>query len=71
MIKNEQIEALIGAIRSISNGGTAPGSQPEGLEMVAIALAGEGNLKPVGEGLSEVAQAINNLADAIREVGTK
>ena len=68
---NEQIERFIFAIRNISSGGT---SGPEGLEGVAMALAGEGppGRKSVNSGLGQIAASLSEiesgLVDAIREV---
>jgi hypothetical protein len=71
--------ALVAAIRSIAHGGI---SGPEGLEALAVALAGNNLKYPVGTqimqtasalsdaaiALGEVASAIDNVADAIRSL---
>ena len=47
---------LVTAVRLIAHG---PTSGATGLEMVAMALAGEGLVDPVGRGLADIANAIN------------
>jgi len=59
----EQIaEIIAGAIRSVSHGGV---SGPEGLEMVAMALSGEGPRQPLGTALADVAHGLCAIADSI------
>lgn len=66
---DNQLGQLIEAITGIGTG-SATGS-PGGLECVAMALAGEGFHKPVGDGLLMIAEAINRLADAVEEIARK
>lgn len=58
------IADLILAIRALSAGDArAPG----GLEALGIALAGDALSSPVGPALEDIAYAINNLAEAIKD----
>lgn len=57
---NEQTERLICALEKISQGGE---SGSAGLEMLAIALAGNGLEFPLGRALDRIAEAIDSLAD--------
>jgi len=70
----DQVEELTAAIRRISYGGDWG---PAGLEMLAMAMSGDGLVSPVGpaldnlgssinEGLLEVACSLNNIAEAIK-----
>jgi hypothetical protein len=61
---NAGLDHLATAIRRIASGGPAG---PDGLELVAIALCGDVATRNVAQSLSEIADAINNLADAVRE----
>lgn len=60
MDKNETKE-LISAIRSIAHGDV---HGPAGIEGLAVAVAGMGLKKPVGEAISE---GLRDIAEAIRE----
>jgi hypothetical protein len=62
---DEQVEYIAKALKSISHG-DAHG--PTGLETVAIALSGHGLNSPIGEGLAQIADAINNLANEISDL---
>lgn len=73
-MNDQQIEELIAAIKAISRGDN---SGPLGLEAIAMAICGEG-LPPsscslVGaiedhtDVMRDVAEALNNIASAIRE----
>jgi len=61
-----QVDALIKAIRSVSYGDM----EPAGLEGVAMALAGSDLGPNVSESLIAVAEAINNVAAALRDSRT-
>ena len=62
----ELFERLGEDIRRISYGSS---TSPMGLEMVAMALHGEGTdcSQNVALSLSEIAEALNNVAEAIRD----
>lgn len=62
MTRNQN-DALISAIRAIAHG---PESGPSGLELVAVALAGKD--KDVATALTDIAHAINRLADSVQDV---
>lgn len=67
-MNSEQIERLINAIRSISHGNAAcDGTEAMGLEGLSIALAGDRYENNVGGAIYAVAEAINNLAEAVRD----
>lgn len=61
---DEQAEMIARAIGRIASGE----STPDGLEGVAIALAGHGLRDSVAGSIRELASAVHELADAIREV---
>jgi hypothetical protein len=70
MISDEQVERLLIEIRNLSHGGQ---SGPLGMEAVVMALGGKGSpgdnsvaraLDTIANSLTEVADAINNLANA-------
>jgi hypothetical protein len=65
---DEQVEYIANALKSISHGSV---HGPTGLEGVAMALAGDGLSSPIGEGLAQIADAINNLANEISELRVK
>lgn len=69
----ERVGDLCSVIRSISYGGQ---DRAEGLELLSMAIAGEGIRNPLGdsigsvgssisEGLDEVTNALNRIADAM------
>jgi len=74
MTKDEKdlLESLVKAVRSISHGDV---SGPTGLEMLGMAVAGGGLGHPLGDAIIQagetISDAINNLADAIRESKSK
>ncbi len=68
---NDQIHELVGdlvrAIRAIASGG---GNGPDGLEAVAMALAGDDFVRrrtSVAQSIDHLADAVGELAEAIRE----
>ena len=60
----ELTEVLASAIRNISYGGI---SGPTGLEGLTMAIAGDYINTPLSESVLAVAEALNNIAEAIRE----
>jgi len=70
----KQFDELIEVVRSLSYGN---GATPMGLEALTSALSGDridqrdSFAKQVYDGLTSVASSIDNLADAIRDVGRK
>lgn len=72
----DDIEQLSDALNRIANaiGRVASGGQagPEGLEMLAMAIAGEGTRHPLGEAIenaaSTIAEAINGLAEQVESL---
>jgi hypothetical protein len=60
---DHQAEMIANAIRRISQGDSAPA----GLEGLAMSIAGDHLAIPLSSAVSEIAEAINNLADAVRE----
>ena len=61
---DEQAKIISDAIKSIANGDQY---RATGLELLSMALAGEGLINPLGQALVQIADAINNLADAVRD----
>ena len=64
-MNKDQIESLIYAIGRIASGGKGG---PDGLECVAMALAGDGLKCSVSEALRDISSSISELADAIRSI---
>ena len=56
-----EAQLIARAISFIASGEDAPA----GLEMLSIALAGEGLANPIGEALNNIASALNNIAEAL------
>ena len=56
-----ELEKIARAISLIARGEEGPA----GLEMLSIALAGEGLSNPIGEALNNIASALNNIAEAL------
>ena len=65
-MNDKHIEQLASAIRSISHGGS---SGPEGLEMLSMAIAGEGIRGDLCSSLDGIAASLSEIAEAIRESG--
>jgi len=61
-MNKEQLEQLITAITRIAYGSV---SGPTGLEALSMSIAGEGLSKPLSDAVYEVAEGLNNIADAI------
>jgi hypothetical protein len=68
-LKNGQIKSLIDAIYKISAGDIAG---PRGIEALSMAIAGDGLDNPLSKSIEKgaqlIADSINNLAEAIREI---
>lgn len=69
-LTDNQISEICRAISRIASGST---SGPDGLELVGMALAGEGQpgFSSVAGSLESIAQSIDGLAEAIREAREK
>jgi hypothetical protein len=70
--QTELVERFIVAVERLTMGGT---DAPTGFEALSMALGGE-HLKDsvaqaLRDGSSEIAHALNNVADAIREKGSQ
>ena len=61
---NEKIDELVNAITRISYGGDWG---PAGLEMLSIAMAGEGLTTPVGTAIENAGECISSSMDRIGE----
>jgi hypothetical protein len=62
---DDQVKMIAESIKRIAQGDRFA---PSGLEALGMALAGEGHRNPVGSALVQIAEAIDNLAEAVREL---
>ena len=69
LMSDDQVDRICAAIRSISHGGQGAGSGPEGMEMLSIAVAGEGLAFPLASTVNTLAStledAIDRMTDAV------
>ena len=63
-MSEEQLDNLIAAIRAVAHGDTV---SPGGLESLGMALAGQGLERPISHALDGIAEALMEVAAAIRE----
>ena len=61
--KDIKIDEIVSAIRSISHGGT---SGPEGLEMLAMAVSGEGLHSSLKEAVESIASSVEHCAEFLQ-----
>lgn len=62
--ENTIVDAIYALSRSVGRIASG-GEQPDGLEALAMALAGDGLRHPIGEALENIATAISELASVL------